>query len=94
MSAERAQAMALANRVLDRPGADPDDDLATLARHFLRSVFIDPAAFNKALFVELGEAEYKLARWSLGADPWHYWSREAIEAAVSTVIGQMREVSP
>lgn len=28
--------IALANRVLDRPNADPDDDLAMLARQLLR----------------------------------------------------------
>ena len=38
MSAERDVAIALANRVLDRPGADPDDDLAVLARQFLRAL--------------------------------------------------------
>ena len=33
---ERTEAEMLANRVLDRPYADPDDDLAILARQFLR----------------------------------------------------------
>lgn len=31
-------AVKLAHRVLDRPSGDPDDDLAVLARQFLRSV--------------------------------------------------------
>lgn len=35
--AERDDAIKLANRVLDRISADPDDDLAVLARQFLRS---------------------------------------------------------
>lgn len=34
---EGEQAIALANKVLDRIHADPDDDLAVLARQFLRS---------------------------------------------------------
>lgn len=33
---ERAFAVALANRVLDRPYGDPDDDLAVLSRQLLR----------------------------------------------------------
>lgn len=33
---ERTQAIALANRLLDEPNADPDDDLRTLARQLLR----------------------------------------------------------
>lgn len=32
------EAVRLANRVLDRPNGDPDDDLAVLARQFLRMV--------------------------------------------------------
>lgn len=34
---EYQQAAVLANRVLDRPHADPDDDLAVLARNLLRT---------------------------------------------------------
>lgn len=37
MSTEQQEAIALANRVLDRINADPDDDLAVLARQLLRS---------------------------------------------------------
>jgi len=33
---EFAEARLLANRVLDEPGRDPDDDLSTLARQLLR----------------------------------------------------------
>lgn len=33
---ERAQAIVLANRILDRINADPDDDLAVLSRQLLR----------------------------------------------------------
>lgn len=35
---ERAQAVTLATLVLDRPNADPDDDLAILSRQFLRAL--------------------------------------------------------
>lgn len=38
MSSEYEDTILLANRVLDRPGGDPDDDLAMLARQFLRAV--------------------------------------------------------
>jgi len=39
---ERDVAIELANRVLDRPYGDPDDDLAILARQFLRAVEAHP----------------------------------------------------
>lgn len=35
---ERQEALRLANRVLDRMNADPDDDLAILSRQLLRIV--------------------------------------------------------
>lgn len=35
-STEFAEAYAIAQRVLDRPGADPDDDVAILARQLVR----------------------------------------------------------
>lgn len=34
---ETEQAIQIANKALDRVGADPDDDLAILARQFLRA---------------------------------------------------------
>lgn len=34
---ENDEATVIANRVLDRPSADPDDDLAILARQLLRA---------------------------------------------------------
>ena len=34
---ERVKAIELANRILDRPSGDPDDDLAVLARHLVRA---------------------------------------------------------
>ena len=35
---EKKHAIELANRVLDRPWGDPDDDLAVLARQLLRAL--------------------------------------------------------
>lgn len=35
---ERQEAILLANKILERPNADPDDDLALLSRQFLREV--------------------------------------------------------
>lgn len=58
---ERDEAIALANRVLDKPRIDPDGDICLLARQFLRAIetaeqlgwelikardFIDDSAFN------------------------------------------------
>lgn len=37
MSIERTKAIVLANKVLDRDAADPDDDLAVLSRQLLRA---------------------------------------------------------
>ena len=37
LSDERREALVLADAILDRPNADPDDDLAVLARHLLRA---------------------------------------------------------
>jgi hypothetical protein len=35
---ETEQAIILANKILDRVNADPDDDVAVLARQFLRAI--------------------------------------------------------
>lgn len=35
---EKQFSIRLANQVLDTPGRDPDDDLSTLARQFLRAI--------------------------------------------------------
>lgn len=37
-STERDEAIVIANRLLDEPMADPDDDLRTLARQFMRAL--------------------------------------------------------
>jgi hypothetical protein len=50
---EKDDAIALANRVLDeRPSADPDDDLAMLARQFLRA--LERTALYDELLYEVG----------------------------------------
>lgn len=38
MENEMQRAIIIADRVLDRPNADPDDDLAVLARQLLRAL--------------------------------------------------------
>lgn len=45
-----------------------------------------------AVFNELGEAEYKRARWNPASEPWHYWSREAIENAIRCVLASQGEI--
>ena len=40
MASEKQEAIALANRLLNVPSADPDDDLRLLSRQFLRSLEI------------------------------------------------------
>jgi hypothetical protein len=35
---EKEEAIVLANKILDRPYGDPDDDLAVLARQLLRAL--------------------------------------------------------
>jgi hypothetical protein len=35
---EKGEAIILANKILDRPYADPDDDLAVLSRQLLRAL--------------------------------------------------------
>ena len=54
MTEERDRAIQLANKVLDRPNGDPDDDLATLARQFLRAI---EATDLVALVAELRQAD-------------------------------------
>lgn len=56
---ERDYAKRLADAVLDRPNADPDDDLALLARNFVRSG--ERADRAEALLRETQEALRKLA---------------------------------
>lgn len=40
---EKEESLKLANLILDRPWADPDDDLAVLARNLLRTHEINQA---------------------------------------------------
>lgn len=46
---ELDEAVDLANKVLDRPNADPDDDLAILARQFLRALEREQALYDAAM---------------------------------------------
>lgn len=77
---ERDEAIALANRVLDRVNADPDDDLALLSRRFLREI-------------ERAEAAEKDARrldWImpiLGGDDTKEADRRALALAAQLVNG-------
>lgn len=53
---EREEALALANRLLDVPNADPDDDLRVLSRALVRS-----EERNRGQLVHLSEAIRKVA---------------------------------
>ena len=64
---ETDDAVKLANRILDRPYADPDDDLATLSRQFLRTREI--AIAERAQNATLREA---LQKWRDWAEPRGY----------------------
>lgn len=59
MKPEYERARELANKVLDRPNADPDDDLAVLARQFLRA--IEPIDLNGPHI------------WTCEKHPWLEW---------------------
>ena len=55
MNDERSDAIKLANRVLDRPHADPDDDLAVLARQLLRrEEYVASLAASNSAYCESG----------------------------------------
>lgn len=51
---EEQEAMWMANKALDVPNADPDDDLRTISRHFLRSIEQLKEEKNKAIEFEKG----------------------------------------
>ena len=53
---EREEAIKLANKVLERPNGDPDDDLAMLSRQLLRATEL------RDLYAELREASFDYAR--------------------------------
>lgn len=54
---------------------------------------IDPDKFVDAVFKALGEADYKLARWSQKSEPWHYWCRETIDTAIRDALTVISEES-
>lgn len=43
--------------------------------------------FTAELMLALGESNHKIARWSQGAEPFSYYTREEIEHAVGVVLG-------
>ena len=57
---EQDHAVELANKVLDRVNADPDDDLAILARQFLRARENRWAAFSENELVRLQPAYHDM----------------------------------
>lgn len=63
---EREEAIALANRVLERVNADPDDDLAVLARQCLRRRLADmvkaAAPTLRDLLIEQNKVESRIYR--------------------------------
>lgn len=62
---EHDDAKKLANAILDRPYADPDDDIAVLARNFLRAeecVEHAKASLGKSWYFEMVKAETRAER--------------------------------
>lgn len=58
---EAQQAEAIANKVLDRPNADPDDDMAVLARQLLRTREALTIC-HRGLGAVIGTADYYAAK--------------------------------
>lgn len=71
-STEFAKAYAIAHRVLDRPHAYPDDDVAVLARQFLR---LTERAARHLLLLRNGHGD----RSSQLRDAWFYELVQAID---------------
>lgn len=67
LDAEFRQALALADRILDRPNADPDDDLAVLARQLNRSA---PWRLFYGLGAKLGEVAEIMGGSIYDYSPW------------------------
>jgi hypothetical protein len=89
---EKALAVRLANQILDRPGGDPDDDLAILSRQFLRAIESDGKAQSERLQMLWGvvhrianyespERLHKIAEREYGCS-----GPEAIEMAYGNVL--------
>jgi hypothetical protein len=73
---ETGEARVLANRILDRPSGDPDDDLAVLSRQLLRAdEWIERAAdmfSNLAQILDVVKGEW--------AEAWSAWDQEQRDA--------------
>lgn len=64
---EREKAIDLANRILDRPSHDPDDDLAVLARQLIRA----PASGPDPRDAVVAAARSYIAAWDNPAIVWN-----------------------
>ena len=78
MSGERQRAIELANKILDRPSGDPDDDLAVLSRQLLRALERGPWTGFYVNAQSRAQAMY----WLLRA--YHSGHREGWEEGPST----------
>ena len=65
---EFGHAIILANKVLDRPNGDPDDDLAVLSRQFLRMIEALEKAANVD-FLSMASRERILALMPSRSEP-------------------------
>lgn len=64
---EKEQAIKLANRVLDTPNRDPDDDLSMMSRHFLRALERNTPDPRDTILAKMAEALKAFAdAWGLG----------------------------
>lgn len=76
---EAAYAVVLANKILDRPSGDPDDDLAVLARQLIRTrSWAANVACNASQLLDVVKAEWGTA--------WSPWDQE-IRDSLSTISG-------
>jgi hypothetical protein len=95
MSDERTDAIKLANRLLDVPWSDPDDDLRTLARQLLRRteeverLAERLAAAERAkdeMDAELGDIVEEICPWTP-----EEWQKDRVSVAVGNVIGVLEK---
>ena len=83
MSSEGTETRVLANRILDRPSGDPDDDLAMLSRQLLRADEMTLAACdlltNLAQIIDVVKGEW--------AESWSAWDQEQRDAITTWLRG-------